>query len=201
MVRQFARIAAILALAAGVQADTWQIDKAHSTIGFSVKHMVIATVPGSFTDFDGSVEWDGKDFAAASISVTIQSKSITTNQERRDGHLRSNDFFAADSFPTVTFKGTKIVKGEGDKFQVTGDLTLRGKTLPVTLNGTFGGTVTDQRGNVHAGFSAEGTINRQDFGVSYSATLDNGGLAVGNDVKILLEIELVKPSVTEAPKK
>jgi polyisoprenoid-binding protein YceI len=201
MVKQFARIAAILALGAGVQADTWKLDPAHTTVGFSVKHMVIATVHGSFTDFEGSVEWDGKDFAAASIAVTIQSKSITTNQERRDGHLRSGDFFAVDSFPTLTFKSTKIVKGEGDKFQITGDLTMRGKTRPVTLNGSFGGMVTDQRGNVHAGFSAEGTINRQNFGVSWSSTLDNGGLVVSNDVKILLEIELVKPSVTEAPKK
>ena len=201
MVRQFVRIAAILALgAAAVQADTWNVDKAHTSIGFSVKHLVISTIHGNFTDFDGTVEWDGKDLAAASIGVTIQSKSITTNQERRDGHLRSNDFFAVDSFPTLTFKSTKVVKGEGDNFQVTGDLTMRGRTHPVTLNGTFGGTVTDQRGSVHAGFSAEGTINRQDFGVSYSATLDNGGLVVGNDVKIQLEVELVKPS-PEAPKK
>jgi polyisoprenoid-binding protein YceI len=200
MVRQFTRIAALLLIAAGVQADTWHVDKAHTSIGFAVKHLVISTVHGSFTDFDGTVEWDGKDFATAAIAATIQSKSITTNQERRDGHLRSNDFFAADSFPTLTFKSTKIVKGEADKYQVTGDLTMRGKTLPVTLNGTFGGTVTDQRGNVHAGFSAEGTINRQDFGVSWSSTLDNGGLVVSNDVKIQLEVELVKPS-PDAPKK
>lgn len=201
MVKQFARIAAILALGvAGVNADTWHLDPAHTTVGFSVKHMVIATVHGSFTDFEGTVEWDGKDLATATVDVTIQSKSITTNQERRDGHLRSNDFFAVDSFPTITFKSTKIVKGDGNKFQLLGDLTMRGKTHPVTLTGTFGGTVTDQRGNVHAGFSAESTINRQDFGVSWSNTLDNGGLMVGNDVNLLLEVELVKPS-SDAPKK
>ena len=189
------RLATILVAAmltsTSVFADTWEIDKVHSNIGFQVTHMVISRVKGQFNSFSGAINFDGKDFAVASVEVTIDPKTIDTGNERRDGHLKSPDFFAADSLPEMKFKSTKIT-GQGDnKFQMVGDLTMRGVTKPVTLICEFRGTVAMKEG-AKAGFSASGKINRQDWGVSWSKSLDAGGLVVSDEVEIMLEIEANK---------
>jgi polyisoprenoid-binding protein YceI len=183
--------ALVFAITAAAQADTWNIDPVHSTLGFTVKHMVITKVSGEFKDFTGTIDFDGKDVGGGKVELTAQSKSITTNNDKRDGHLRSPDFFAVDSFPTVTFKSKKITKGEGNNFKLTGDLTLRGVTKEVTLDCVFNGTVAAW-GDTRASFSATTTINRQDFGVNWSKTLDGGGLVVSNEVVLNIELEAVK---------
>ncbi len=185
-----ALLVALLAASASF-AQNWGIDVAHSQIGFSVRHMVISNVSGKFTDFDGTIVFDGKNLAAGTVEFTVQAKSITTDNEKRDGHLRSPDFFAVDSFPTLTFKSKKITAGADNSFTMTGDLTMRGVTKEVTFDCTFNGTV-EAFGGTRAGFTATGALNRQDFGVSWSKALDNGGLVVSNEVKINIELEVVK---------
>ncbi|HPC11657.1 MAG TPA: YceI family protein [candidate division Zixibacteria bacterium] len=188
----------VLAAGAGVSAAQWEIDRAHSSIGFSVRHMVVSKVPGKFTDFDGNLEMaqaaDGKlDLASAKVSMTAKAASINTDNDKRDEHLRSADFFDAATYPELTFVSKKVIPGEGDKFKLIGDLTIRGVTKEVTFDGTLNGVVTDFMGNTRAGFSAAATINRQDFGVSWSKLLDNGGLVAGDNVDIIIEIEAVLP--------
>lgn len=189
------RVAVAMLLAVGIVANagaqTWKPDKAHSVVGFTVRHMMITKVSGKFEDFDGTVNFDGKDFTKGSADFTIQSKSITTDQEQRDKHLKSPDFFAVDSFPTLTFKSTKIDKVDDTHFKLAGDLTIRGVTKPVTFDCTYNGTA-EAFGDTRASFSATTTVNRMDFGVKWSKTLDNGSLIVGKDVTINLELELVK---------
>lgn len=184
-------VVAAMLISSSLFAQTWEIDRTHSSVGFNVTHMVISKVKGQFNTFSGTINFDGKDFSAASVDVTIDPKSIDTSNERRDGHLKSPDFFAADSLPEMKFKSTKITGLGDNKFQMTGDLTMRGVTKPVTLNGEFRGTVAMKDG-AKAGFSAAGKINRQDWGVSWSKSLDAGGLVVSDDVEIVLEIEADK---------
>jgi polyisoprenoid-binding protein YceI len=188
-------IAVIVAIAITVpslSAATWEIDKVHSNVGFTVKHMVISNVSGKFSDFSGTINFDGKDFAAATVVVSINPASITTGNDFRDKHLKSPDFFAADSLPQMGFKSKKVIPGKDNAFQVVGDLTMRGVTREVTLDAVFNGTVKGPQGENRAGFSATTTINRQDWGVSWNKTLDAGGLVVSNDVKINLEIEAIQ---------
>jgi polyisoprenoid-binding protein YceI len=180
-----------LGIASGSQAQTWKTDKAHSSVSFMVHHLVITKVTGSFQDFDGTVNFDGKDFSKGSAEFTIQSKSISTGQEKRDAHLKSPDFFAVDSFPTLTFKSTKVEPVDATHFKLTGDLTMRGVKKSVTFDCTFNGTM-DGMGPTRASFSATTTINRLDYGISWSHTLDNGSLVVSNEVQISLELELLK---------
>ena len=184
----------MLVLTAAVsQAEVWKVDNAHSYVGFEVKHLVISTVKGNFKDFAGTINFDGKDVSKGSAELTIQVASINTNQEKRDGHLKSADFFAADSFPTITFKSKKVIPGTDQAFKLVGDFTMRGVTKEVTFDCVFGGVFTSEKmGGSRAGFSAEAVINRQDFKLSYGQVLDNGGLAVGNDVKIKIDLEAVK---------
>jgi polyisoprenoid-binding protein YceI len=173
------------------QAQTWTPDKAHSSVTFMVHHLVITKVTGSFQDYDGKVSFDGKDFTKGSAEFTIQSKSISTGQEKRDAHLKSPDFFAVDSFPTLTFKSTKVDRVDSTHFKLTGNLTMRGVTKVVTFDCTFNGTM-DGMGPTRASFSATATVNRLDYGISWSHTLDNGSLVVSNEVQISLELELLK---------
>jgi len=188
-------IVAIMAIAIAVpalSAATWEIDKVHSSVGFTVKHLVISRVNGKFDDFSGTINFDGKDFAAATVAVDIKTASINTGVAQRDGHLRSSDFFAADSFAQLTFKSKKVVPGKNGNFKVVGDLTMRGVTKEVILDAVFNGTVKGMQGETRAGFSATTTINRQDWGISFNKTLDAGGLIVSNDVNIVLEIEAIQ---------
>jgi polyisoprenoid-binding protein YceI len=192
MMKRAGTVMAGLLLMAGVgQAQQWTADLAHSTIGFQVKHMVISTVPGNFKDFTGTVSFDGKDITKGSAEFTVHVASINTGNDQRDGHLKSDDFFAAEKFPTITFKAKKSVKGDGGKFRLTGDLTIRDVTKEVTFDCEFAGAITDPSGKTRAGFTAAAVINRQDFNVKWSKALDSGGLLVGNDVKLEIQLELV----------
>ncbi len=188
----FAFVAVFVFMTTSIFADTWEIDKAHSNVGFQVTHMVISKVKGQFNSFSGTFNFDGKDFSTASVDVVIDPKSIDTGNERRDGHLKSPDFFAADSLPEMRFKSTKITSLGENKFQLIGDLTMRGVTKPVTMTGEFRGTIAAMGGTTKAGFSANGKINRHDWGVSWSKSLDAGGLVVSDDVDILIEVEADK---------
>ena len=169
----------------------WNVDSDHSTIGFQVSHMVISKTNGKFTDYRGFIEMDPDAEKVSKIEAVIQTSSIFTDHEKRDGHLRSPDFFDVDQYPTMTYT-MKNYKKSGDTYTAIGDLTLHGVTKQVTLVGSFNGVVQDPWGNTRAGFTGEGTINRQDFGMKFSKTLDNGGLLVGDEVKIKLEIECIK---------
>jgi len=191
MRRMFLFAVLVLALAVAAHADVWNVDPNHSSMGFTVKHMVITKVNGEFKDYTGKIEFDGKDVSSGKAEFVIQAKSITTGNDKRDGHLRSPDFFAVDSFPTLTFKSKKVEKVDSTHFKLIGDLTMRGVTKEVTFDCTFNGVV-QAFGDTRASFSAATTVNRQDYGVNWSKTLDNGGLIAGNDVDIHLEIEAVK---------
>ena len=171
-----------------VSAAQWNIDKAHSSVGFTVKHLVISKVKGSFTSFSGNINFDSKDFTKSSVEMKVMVNSVDTDDKKRDDHLRSPDFFDVEKFPEMSFKSTKVIKGEGDSFQIVGNLTIKDVTKEVTFDCEFNGTVAFM-GTNKAGFSAKTTINRQDFGVKWSKTLDTGSLVVGNDVEIYLEIE------------
>ena len=169
----------------------WNVDSDHSTIGFQVSHMVISKTNGKFTDYRGVIEMDPEAKKVSKIEAVIQTSSVFTDHEKRDGHLRSPDFFDVEKHPTMTYT-MKSYEKSGDTYTAIGDLTMHGVTKEVTLVGSFNGVVQDPWGNTRAGFAGEGTINRQDFGMKFSKTLDNGGLLVGDEVKIKLEIECIK---------
>jgi len=165
-------------------AGTFNVDKAHSNIGFKVKHMMVSNVVGNFKDFSGTIEYDEKTKTLKSISGTVAVASINTENEKRDNHLRADDFFAAKEFPNITFESTKI---EGN--EVTGNFTLRGVTKELTFDLENNGTIVDHRGNTRVGLSLEGKINRKDFGVKYNKILEAGGVAVGDKVKLIIDLE------------
>lgn len=175
-----------------VQAEEWKVDKAHSSVGFSVRHLVVSKIRGNFGDFTGMMNFDGKNLEAGSVEFTVQTTSVDTDNEDRDKHLRTDDFFNVEKFPVMVFKSKKIVKGDGDSFKLIGDLTIRDVTREVAFEVEFNGVVTDPWGGTRAGFSAETTINRKDFNIKWNQTLDGGGLVVGEDVKIIVEVEWIK---------
>jgi polyisoprenoid-binding protein YceI len=166
----------------------WTIDAAHSEIGFSVKHMMISKVKGSFTSFDAEVEANEEDLNGALIDFKIDVASINTNNKDRDNHLRSADFFDAESHPHITFKANDIVKKD-DEYELTGDLTIKGITRPATFEVEYGGKGTNPWGVEVVAFSAEGKVNRKDFGLTWNQALETGGVMVGEDIKISLELE------------
>ena len=176
-----------------VYAETarWDIDPDHSVIEFRVTHMVISKTSGRFMDYRGFVDMDANAKSFKTIEAIIQTASINTNQDKRDEHLRNADFLDVKQFPTITYK-MKSYQKEGDAYKVVGNFTLRGVTKEVTLTGTFNGVTKDPWGNTRAGFTADGTLNRKDFGMVWNKTLDNGGLVVGDDVQIHLDIECIK---------
>ncbi len=168
---------------------TWSIDKAHSKIGFSVAHMAVSEVEGNFRDFDATVVAKAADFNGAEINFTAKTASINTDNERRDNHLRSADFFDAEKYPEISFKGN-LVK-QGNKYKLKGNFTLHGVTKPVEFDVTYGGTVNTGRGE-KAGFKISGKINRQDYGLTWSNKTPGGELVVGDEVEIIGKIELDK---------
>ena len=170
-------------------AGTWALDPTHSEVTFSVKHLAISKVRGIFERFTASIV-TAEDPSASTVEASIEVASINTNQKDRDKHLRTNDFFKADEFPNITFTSTSVVLA-GDDITVVGDLTLRGVTKSVTLTGEFGGTVTDGYGQTKAGFTASTKINRHDYGVSWNAALEAGGLTLGDDISINFELQFV----------
>ena len=169
----------------------WAIDTTHSEVQFKVKHLVISTVTGTFKKFQGEVFSESDDFNGAEASFTLDISSIDTNQPDRDAHLKSEDFFAADRFPNITFNGV-LDKISGSDYKLIGDLTVRDVTKNVTLDVDFGGIAKDPWGNVKAGFEINGKINRKDFGLTWSALTEAGGMVVGDDVKLHINVELVK---------
>jgi polyisoprenoid-binding protein YceI len=170
----------------------FRIDPGHSLIGFNVRHFFSRT-PGRFKDFNGTIQLDEKNLAASSVEVTIQTASVDTENERRDGDLRSANFFHADSFPTITFKSTRVVPGPGKSFLIYGDLDMHGVKKPVTLEAELMGVGQVAMGGrpprTIAGFEAKTTINRKDFGLTWNRVLDQGGTMLGDDVTITLQIE------------
>ncbi|WP_010096876.1 YceI family protein [Ornithinibacillus scapharcae] len=170
----------------------WTVDKSHSSLEFIVKHMMISKVKGVFTEFEASLEADPSDLTGASIEFTVDLNSIDTRNEDRDNHLRSNDFLDIASHPKMTFVATDIKSTGDNEYDVTGDLTIRGVTKPVTFEMTMEGVHKDPWGNEVAGFSGTGKLNRKDFGLVWNAALETGGVLVGEEVKINLEIEAHK---------
>lgn len=171
----------------------YDVDLDHSTIEFRVAHMVVSKTTGRFMDYKGFIEMDPDAKAVKTIEAVIQTASLTTNHQKRDQHLRGPDFFNVEKYPTITYKLKSYLKsGGGNEYSAVGDLTMLGVTKEVVLTGTFNGVTKDPWGNVRAGFTAEGKLNRKDFGMNWSKTLDNGGLVVGDEVAIKLDVECIK---------
>lgn len=171
---------------------TWNLDASHSSVDFSVRHMMIARVKGTFHTFDAKIEADPEDLTTADIEFNVDLTSIDTRSNDRDSHLRSADFFDTDNHPQMTFKSTSIVKTGGNEYDVTGDLTIRGITKQETFKVVYEGGGKDPWGNERAGFSVEGSIKRTDYGLVWNTALETGGVLVGEDVKVSLEIEATK---------
>ena len=171
---------------------TWDFDKSHSKIGFSVTHLVITDVKGTFKEFEGSITTSGDDFENAKIEFSANVASINTDNEKRDEHLRSDDFFNAEKFPQLTFNSKSLNKVDDKNYRLVGDLTIRDVTKEVELNVVYNGTVEDPWGNTKSGFSLEGEINRFDYNLKWNKTIEAGGLVVGEDVTILAKLQLVK---------
>lgn len=168
----------------------WTIDPTHSEVGFKVKHMMFTNVKGLFNDYSADIDFND-DLKDANLQFEAKINSIFTNNTDRDNHLKSADFFDAEKHPTLNFKSTKI-EGNGSEYEITGDLTIKGITKSVTLNAEFSGLMTDPWGNTKVGLNLDGKINRKDFGLTYNAALETGGVLVGEDVKLNAEIQLVE---------
>lgn len=195
-------LAAALTVSSFAFASSWDIDSAHAAANFAVKHLAISTVNGTLGAVTGKVELDDKDVTKSKIEASIDVKGINTKEPKRDDHLRSKDFFEADKFPNITFKSTKIEKGEGNKLKVTGDLTIKGVTKPVTLDGELTPEVANPFSKAKTrGFSGSTSINRKDFGLTWNVALETGGVLVGDDVKINVEAELIKKEAAAPAKK
>ena len=169
---------------------TWTIDAAHSSVAFSVKHLMISKVRGSFSGFSGTVTVP-EDRLATTVEVTIDPATVNTADANRDAHLKNGDFFDAEQFPSWKFV-SKSIRVDGNDYVLTGDLTMRGVTKPVDLVVEFEGVSKDPWGNIKAGFSAQGEVNRKDFGMEYNAALETGGVLIGEKVKLSFDIELAK---------
>ncbi len=199
--RSFAVLFFALLIAAGsLTAQTiWKSDKAHSRVEFAVTHMLVSEVTGRFTDFEATLEQGTEDFSSSKVQATIKVPSVTTDNEYRDKHLRSDDFFNADSFPTMTFKSTKFEKTGKDTYLIGGNLTMRDVTKPITLVAILKGRYSDSKGTSKIGFKATTTIDRFEFGTKWNKVLETGGLVVSKDVDIKLLFEFNK-EVPEAKK-
>ena len=180
--------AGLLIVSSAFSADKYNIDKSHTRIGFAVKHMLLSTVRGEFSDYSGTVVFDEKNVAISSVEGTVKVASINTNNEKRDNHLRSGDFFDAEKYPDIKFKSKKIKK-DGNDYMMIADFTMRDVTKEITVPFKVVGTITDQKGNKRIGIEAEFKINRKDYDVSWSRTMDNGGLVVSDEVVIELAFE------------
>jgi polyisoprenoid-binding protein YceI len=170
---------------------TWTLDPAHTTVEFSAKHMMFTTVKGRFTDVAGTVTVDGDSPATAVVDVTMKAASIDTRTEQRDQHLRSADFLDVETHTTITFKSTKV-EGTKEDFKLTGDLTIRGVTRPITLDATYEGAGKDPWGGERIGFSADAKLDRREFGLIWNQALETGGILVSNDIKIHVDAQLVR---------
>lgn len=170
----------------------WSLDLSHSELGFKIKHLMISNVTGKFTQFDAEAVTEGDDFTKAQVVANIDPASINTSNEQRDEHLRNADFFGVEAHPSMKFVSTKVERVDEDTFTLFGDLTIKDTTKPVTLSVENNGIATDPWGNVKAGFSISGKINRKDWGINYNAALETGGVMLGEELKIQGEVQLVK---------
>lgn len=192
MKTRFAALAAVLALASpALAADTYQFDKSHTTVGFQVRH-IFTMLGGKFQDFSGTIKVDKAKPESSSVEFTIQAASISTNDPKRDEHLKSPDFFDTATHPTITFKSTAVKPAGNNVYQVTGDLTMRGVTKSITIPVTLLGEGKDPWGNEKMGFETSTTLDRKDYGINWNKTLDQGGVLVGDEVKVQISIEANK---------
>jgi polyisoprenoid-binding protein YceI len=175
-----------------MKAIKWTIDPMHSEVQFKVKHLVISTVTGSFKKFNGEVISSDDDFNNANIHFTMDVNSIDTNQHQRDEHLKAGDFFNAQVYPEINFESTSFSKKGDDEYKLKGNLTMKGVTKPVELDVEYGGSEKDQMGNTKHGFEVTGKINRKEFGLTYNALTETGGLALGEDIKLVANIQIAK---------
>jgi polyisoprenoid-binding protein YceI len=169
----------------------WDVDPEHSMIEFRVVHMVVSKTTGHFTDYQGYIDMDAESGTVKAIEATIKTASVNTNHEKRDAHLRNPDFFDVEKYPTMAYK-MKSYKKTAEGYQAVGELTLHGVTKDIMLTGNFNGVAKDPWGNMRAGFNAEGKLNRKDFGMVWSKALDSGGLVVGDEVYIKIDVECIK---------
>jgi polyisoprenoid-binding protein YceI len=172
--------------------QTWHVDPQHVEVGFSVRHLMISSVKGHFRTVSGVVRTEADDFTTAEVDLTIDARSIETRDDARDAHLRSADFFDVEKFPTLTFKSRRVTASDKHRYVVVGDLTIHGVTREVSLDVVAEGFVKDPWGNEKAGFHATGSVNRKDFGLAWNVALETGGVLVGDEVKLNLEIELTR---------
>lgn len=170
----------------------WSIDPMHSEIQFKIKHLLISTVTGSFKSFHGNAVTKNENFEDAEINFSLDAKSIDTNQEMRDNHLRSPDFFNVEKFPTIDFKSISFKKTKDDHYQLTGNLTMVGVTKQVSVEAIFGGQAKDGYGNLKAGFELSGTINRKDFGLTWNSVTEAGGITLGDDIRFNANIQIAQ---------
>jgi polyisoprenoid-binding protein YceI len=172
-------------------ATKWNIDPMHSEVQFKVKHLVISTVTGQFNRFSGSLETENGDFDGATADFQLESASVDTNVEDRDKHLKSPEFFDADKFPHIKFANGKLTRS-GDDYKLVGDLSIKDNTKSITLDVDFGGSMVDGYGQKKAGFEITGKINRKEFGLTWSAVTEAGGVVVGDEVRLILNVQLVQ---------
>ena len=191
MKRLFAAPLLAAALAAPASADTFVIDKNHSDTSFTIRHLM-SKVSGSFNDFSGTIEGDPAKPGDAKVEFTIKAASIDTRNEQRDGHLRSNDFLAMDEYPEITFVSTGVRSTGATGLELTGDLTIKGVTNAVTIPFEFEGAATDPFGNLRAGFEGSVSINRKDYGITWNAALETGGVLVGDKIVLEFEVSAIK---------
>jgi polyisoprenoid-binding protein YceI len=170
----------------------WQLDKSHSGISFSVRHMMISNVRGSFTEFDAAVAADPANLSDVTASITIDAASVETKDAGRDGHLKSPDFFNVEQHPNITFNVTNVRSKGGEEYEITGDLTIAGITKTVTLNGEIAGPAKDPWGNEKMAVSAAGSLNRSEFGLIWNAALETGGVLVSDTIKLNIELQFAK---------
>jgi polyisoprenoid-binding protein YceI len=189
--------AALLTAAPALAADSYSFDKAHSTVGFQIRH-IFTNVGGTFREFEGTIDVDRAKPSASAVAFTIQAASIDTREPKRDAHLRSADFFDVATFPTITFKSTSVTPKGGDLYEVGGQLTMHGVTKSVTLPVRFLGEGKDPWGHEKMGFELETTLNRKDYGIVWNQNLDKGALMLGDDVKVQVAVEAnkAKPAAT-----
>jgi len=170
----------------------WAIDPTHSEIHFKVKHMMVSTVTGAFNEFEGTVETKTGDFEGAAVAFSAKVDSISTNNAQRDEHLKSDDFFNAAAFPTLSFQSTSFSKNSDGEYELIGDMTIRDHTQSVKLAVEYNGTVVDPYGQTKAGFEITGKVSRKDFGLKWSAITEAGGVVVGDEVRLVLNVQLVQ---------
>ncbi|GAB3881806.1 YceI family protein [Spirosoma agri] len=173
-------------------ATTWVIDPMHSEVQFKVKHLMVSTVTGQFSAYEGKLEMAGDDFEASTITFSADIDSISTGNEQRDGHLKSAEFFDAEQFPTLTFTSTQFTKTGDDTYDLTGDLTLHGVTKSVKLKAEYGGQMQDFYGQTKAGFEVTGVIKRKEFGLTWDGVTEAGGVVVSDDVRLVMNIQVTK---------